>query len=193
MSANTLANPAATTRIPLIQEAEHPELAPLIADIKAQRGGRFLNLYRTLAHSPGVAAGWLHLFTELRQKAKLDDASRELAIMRVAVLNGADYEYQAHIPFSLQAGITQAQIDALPDWSTATCYGDKQRAVLAYTDSMTREIHVKEPTFAALRPHFDNREIVELTATIGGYNLVSRFLEAMAMPPEHDHDTRKFK
>jgi alkylhydroperoxidase family enzyme len=49
---------------------------------------------------------------------------------------------------------------------------------------MTREIHVPEPVFDALRAHFNNREIVELTATVGGYNLVSRFLEALAVDPE---------
>jgi hypothetical protein len=36
----------------------------------------------------------------------------------------------------------------------------------------------------ALRAHFNTREIVELTATIGGYNPVSRFLEALAVDPE---------
>jgi AhpD family alkylhydroperoxidase len=172
------------SRIPLIEEDQHPELAPLISQIKAERGGRFLNLYRTLAHSPGIAAGWLHLFTEIRQRAKLDGASRELAIMRVAVINGADYEYKAHVPFALKEGITQAQIDALSGWSVSDAFTPKLRAVLAYTDSMTREIHVPDAIFAAVREHFDERETVELTATIGGYNLVSRFLEAVQMPHE---------
>ena len=36
------------------------------------------------------------------------------------------------------------------------------------------------PHFAALREHFEPRAIVELTATIGAYNMVSRFLEAIA-------------
>ncbi|MBL8379967.1 MAG: carboxymuconolactone decarboxylase family protein [Burkholderiales bacterium] len=171
-------------RISLVNETDRPDLAPLIADIKAQRGGRFLNLYRTLAHSPGVAAGWLHLFTEIRKKAKLDDASRELAIMRVAVLNGAPYEYAAHVPFALKAGVTQAQLDALTSWSVSDLYPPKMRAVLAYTDAMTREIRVPDGVFAAARAHFDEQEMVELTATIGGYNLVSRFLEAMQVPHE---------
>ena len=172
------------SRISLIEESQHPELSPLITKIKAERGGRFLNLYRTLAHSPGVCEGWLHLFTELRQKAKLDNLSRELATLEVAVLNGADYEYKAHVPFALKAGMTQAQLDALPGWQVSDLYSAKMRAVLAYTDSMTRQIHVPQAIFAAVRAHFDEREMVELTATIGGYNLVSRFLEAMDMPPE---------
>jgi len=49
---------------------------------------------------------------------------------------------------------------------------------------MTREIHVADAIFDALRPHFDRRRLVELTATIAGYNLVSRFLEALAIDPE---------
>jgi len=52
---------------------------------------------------------------------------------------------------------------------------------------MTQDIHVPDAVFEALRGHFNQREIVELTATIGGYNLVSRFLEALAVDPESAH------
>jgi alkylhydroperoxidase family enzyme len=38
--------------------------------------------------------------------------------------------------------------------------------------------------FAAVRRSFDDREIVELTATVGAYNLVSRFLEALKIDHE---------
>ena len=179
-------------RISLINESEHPELAPLIQQIKDERGGRFLNLYRVLAHSPGVCAGWLHLFTELRNKAKLSGRIRELATMRIAILNGADYEYQAHVPFALKEGLSQAQIDGLHDWrSNQQLYEPRDLAVLAYTDSMTREIHVPDDVYAAVRPFFDDREMVDLTATIAGYNMVSRFLEALQMHPEPDHGPRK--
>ena len=34
--------------------------------------------------------------------------------MLIAVINGADYEYQGHIPFALKAGLTQEQLDDLP-------------------------------------------------------------------------------
>jgi alkylhydroperoxidase family enzyme len=57
-------------------------------------------------------------------------------------------------------------------------------AVLAYADAMTRQIRVPDDVFAAVRRHFPEREVVELTATIGGYNLVSRFLEAIQIDHE---------
>jgi alkylhydroperoxidase family enzyme len=44
---------------------------------------------------------------------------------------------------------------------------------------MTRTIEVPDPVYAAVRAAFNDRELVELTATIGAYNLVSRFLVAL--------------
>jgi alkylhydroperoxidase family enzyme len=50
---------------------------------------------------------------------------------------------------------------------------------------------VPDQVYAQVRPHFDDREMVELTATIGGYNLVSRVLEALAVPREAEHSAAK--
>ena len=46
---------------------------------------------------------------------------------------------------------------------------------------MTRDVRVPDEVFAAIRPAFDDRRLVELTATIAGYNMVSRFLEALKL------------
>lgn len=171
-------------RVAYGDENSSPAVRALADRIRAERDGRMLNLYGMLLNAPPVAEGWLALFTAIRQQCTLPGECRELAILRVALLNGASYEYQVHVPFALREGLTQAQIDALPQWQDSTVLTPVQRAVLAYTDAMTRDIHVPHAVFDALRGHFNAREIVELTATIGGYNLVSRFLEALAVDPE---------
>lgn len=171
-------------RLPYADENGSPEIAALAQKIRAERGGRMLNLYKMLLNSPPLAEGWLNLFTAIRQKCELGGVYRELAILRVAIINGAEYEYRAHVPFALKEGLTEAQIGALDEWQESRLYSDAQRAVLAYADAMTREIHVADSVFDALRSHFDRRQLVELTATIAGYNLVSRFLEALAIDPE---------
>ncbi len=174
-------------RVPYADENSDPEIRALAERIRAERGGRMLNLYRMLLNSPPVAAGWLSLLTAIRQMCELRSDYRELSILRVAVVNGAQYEYRAHVPFALKEGVTEAQVAALDDWRGSALFSDAQRAVLAYTDAMTREVHVPEVVFDALRPHFSPRQIVELTATIAAYNLVSRFLEALAVDPEAAH------
>lgn len=60
--------------------------------------------------------------------------------------------------------------------------------MLAYTDAMTRDVYVPDVVFSELRRHFDDRGIVELTATIGTYNLVSRFLVALGISAETADD-----
>ena len=165
-------------RVPYIEEQDHPELAPLIARIVAERG-KLLDLYKVLLHSPALMEGWLAFFTAIRQKTKLAGRIREFAIMRVAILNGAGYEYQAHLPFALKEGASAEQIAALKAWQLSPLFGAAERAALAYTDAMTEQVQVADELYAEVERHFDAQDLVELTATIAGYNLVSRFLEAM--------------
>ena len=47
------------SRVSHIDESEHPELAELIGRIRGARGGRLLNFYRALLHSPQLAATWM--------------------------------------------------------------------------------------------------------------------------------------
>jgi len=163
-------------------DTHNPAIAPLVERIERERS-KMSNLYRMLLHSPPVAEGWLGFLTAIRQKCNLSGHDRELVILYIAVLNGADYEFRAHVPFALKDGITQTQIDALRD-GRLQAFDARSRAVLAYCESMTRAIDVPDAVFEAVRAHFNERELVELTATIAAYNLVSRFLQAMRI----DHD-----
>jgi len=83
--------------------------------------------------------------------------------------------------------VTQAQLDDLTQWQASEKFDPTQRAVLAYADAMTKDIHVSPEVFAGIKALMSERLIVELTATIGAYNMVSRFLEALQI---HSHDAR---
>ena len=165
-------------------DIEHPDFSVMAERVRRERGGRVGNIFKMLMHSPPAMNGWMEFFTTIRQRCELDARSRELAILKVAVINGAAYEFDAHAPVAMQAGVTQAQIDALKKGETPAGLTERDRAVLDYTDAMTRTITVPDAVFAAVRRHFNERLMVELTLTIGGYNLVSRFLVAMQI----DHD-----
>jgi AhpD family alkylhydroperoxidase len=164
----------------------HPEVSPLVEQIVAERGS-VLHLYQMLLQSPPVARGWLNHLTGIRHNSSLPGDLREMVIMRIAIVNGAPYEADQHAPIALKEGMTQAQLDALADWKSSTLFSDKERAVLAYTDTMTRDIQVPDGVFDAVKVFFEPRQMVELTATIATYNMVSRFLEALQI---HTHDER---
>ena len=172
-------------RLPYADLAD-PQRKPLVERIVAERGS-VLHLYRMLLHSPPVAEGWLGYLTAIRQRCRLSPALRELVIMRIAVANGAPYEAQQHAPIALKEGITQAQLDELGAWENSACFTQQQRAVLALADGMTKDVHVPASAIEAVREFLDDREVVELVATIAAYNMVSRFLEALGI---HSEDGR---
>lgn len=162
-----------------------PELQPLVERIVAGRGS-VLHLYQMLLHSPPLAEGWLEFMTAVRRKLDLPGDLRELAIMRIAHVNGAPYEAEQHAPIALQEGLSPDQLAALPAWedAAATLYTPLQRDALRLCDAMTRHVHVAAPLVQAVRAALGDRQTVELVATIASYNMVSRFLEALEIRSE---------
>jgi alkylhydroperoxidase family enzyme len=172
-------------RVPLIEETQHPELAASIAKIKGARGGRLINIYRLMLHSPALANAWFDLNQAVRYGTEIDGQSRELAVIRVAILNGVEYVQRAHGPaYALQEGLTPEQVAALSDWRGSQLFNAQQRALLAYTDAMTENIEVTDDVFDNARQHFSERQIVELSLLIGAYNMLTRFLQALKVDPE---------
>jgi uncharacterized peroxidase-related enzyme len=168
-------------RIPY-PDTEAPEVKPLADRIVQERGG-LLRIFRMLMHSPELTEGWLAYFNVIRFKSTLPGYLRELAIMRVAAVNGASYEAFHHAPVARGEGVSQEQLDAIAnDWVGSDQFDARERAILAYTDSVSREVQVPEAVLNAAREAVaDNRQLVELTATIAAYNMVSRILEALGI------------
>lgn len=172
------------SRISLIEEKDHPELRELIARIRGDRGGRLLNIYEALLHSPAVAMAFLEQVTAVRWKTELDGQTREIVTIRIGILNRCDYVFKAHVPaYTAPEGLTREQCDALAAWRNSTLFDARQRAALAYTDAMTRDIQVPDAVYAELRSHFSERQIVELTVLIGTYNMHTRVLQALEIDP----------
>lgn len=168
-------------RIAPVTPGTRPELADMEGRIQAARG-RVSLLYQVLLNSPAVVEGWEAMLTAIRNKTAISARHRELVILRVAMLNRAAYEFDAHIPHALKAGVGEPAIDALrADGAgpvTGTGLEALDRQVLDLTDAMTRDIEVADPLYDGLHRHFGAQGMVELTATVAAYNMVSRFLVA---------------
>jgi alkylhydroperoxidase family enzyme len=160
-------------RIPLIEEAEHPELAEPIARIKAGRRGGLLNVYKLLLHSPALAQTWFDHNGAVRWKTELSGRLREIVIIRIAHLNGVDYVLAQHVP-----GL------AVADWRATSLFDARERAALGYAEAMTMSTSVPDDVFAEVRRHFDDREIVELSVLIGTYIMHNRVMKALAIDLE---------
>jgi AhpD family alkylhydroperoxidase len=164
-------------RIEPITPGTRPELAAQEAQIIAERG-RVSPLYQVLLHSPSMAQGWEAMLTAVRNRNTLDPALREMLILRVAVLNRAAFEFDAHVPHAQKAGFPQHKIDALREQDINAVFSDDERRLLQLCDAMTRQIDVPDALFAEVCSRFNDQQLVDLLVTIAAYNMVSRFLVA---------------
>jgi alkylhydroperoxidase family enzyme len=172
-------------RVPLIQEKDHPELAEEIAKYSAGRRGKLINIYRMLLNSPALAESWFNHSNAVRWKTKLDGRLREIVIIRIGHLTNSQYVLRQHVPaLALADGLTFEECDALADWRGSKFFDDRERAVLAYADIMTRDIAVPDAVFAEVRRHFDPRQIVELTVLVASYNMNARVMQALQLDLE---------
>ena len=166
-------------RLPYVEPEKRPDLNELAAKISDQRSGHVSHLYAMLLNSPPVCAGWLHFLTACRKDTIIPGSHRELVIVRIALVNDAPYEYKSHSKLALKEGMTQEQLDELPNWEKSKLFDTQMRAVLAYSDAMTRDIKVSDEVFAGVRAIYNDRQVMEMTALIAAYNTVSRFLVAL--------------
>ena len=172
-------------RVPLIQEHDHPEFSDLVEKFRADRRGRLINIYRMLLNSPPLAESWFNHSNAVRWKTTLDGRLREIVIIRMGHLTRCDYVLRQHVPsLALADGLTLAECGALADWPGSKFFDARERAVLTYADTMTRDIAVPDEVFAPVKRHFNDRQMVELTVLIGTYNMNARVLRALELDLE---------
>lgn len=168
----------ANTRVPLVQPGTRPELAEVEGRIMAERG-RVSLLYQVLLNSGPIASGWERMLTAVRNQTSVPGDLRELIILRVAVLNHADFEFDAHAPIAAREGVSLAKIEAVKEAIIGNSFDAREQQALALTDAMTRDITVPDALMAELQQNYNPQHLVELVATVAAYNMVSRFLVAL--------------
>jgi len=166
------------TRVGLVTPGTRSALEDVEARILAERG-RVSLLYQVLLNSAPIALGWERMLTAVRNQTGVPAALREIIILRVAVLNGAPFEFHAHAPIAQREGVSEQKIEAVAETAIAKIFDPEERLVLELTDSMTRDIVVPDELMFELKQRYDDERLVELVATVAAYNMVSRFLVAL--------------
>ncbi|MCS5780979.1 carboxymuconolactone decarboxylase family protein [Klebsiella pneumoniae subsp. pneumoniae] len=98
------------TRVTPWQDKD-PVPADLLRAMQARRpNGELIGIDRVLLKSVPLATGWNELLSRVRADFSLELIYLELIMLRVAVLNGAQFEWRVHYPAYLQAGGTEERL-----------------------------------------------------------------------------------
>jgi AhpD family alkylhydroperoxidase len=114
----------------------------------------------------------------------------ELVKMRASQINGCAYCLDKHSRDARRAGESEQRLYLLDAWDESPLYTPRERAALAWTEAVTRiaDTHAPDAAYDGLRPHFSEKEIVDLTMLIGMINLWNRIAIGFRYQPPVEAD-----
>ena len=146
-------------------------------------------LYRLLGNSPAMLDAWTGMAWPLRSEPATSRALRELQIMRVAVLTRASFEWHAHWPAAIKAGVDPGQLEALGDPAASDLFDERERATLRCTDEIITEGAASADAVEELRRLFGDAECIELILTAAFYSCVSGTLLSLGVEAPEDPES----
>lgn len=146
--------------------------------------GRKITITPVIAHSRPTMIGWGAFEWWHEHAHRVDERLKDLAATRVATMVGCEFCIDIASSLGRKAGVTEAQLRDFHNYRTSPEFSDEERVVMEYAEELTRQqVEVPEELYGRLREHFDESQIVELTAAIAIENFRARFNNALAIEP----------
>ena len=170
-----------------LDDDQREALAPMLGATKdvTRSGGHILNIFRTLVHAPKALTAFLAWGGYiLSRRNSLSERDRELVILRVGYNCKSGYEFTQHSRIGLDAGLTEAEIEAIKAGPDDPSWSDADRAMLRATDDLTRDFHVSNASWSALS-FLSDKQKMDLVMTVGQYTQVSMMLNSFGVQLDH--------
>ncbi len=147
-------------------------------------GRRILNIHRVVGQAPKMLRAQATYATAMREESSLPRDLQELLILRIAQVNGSEYEQSVHRSIAMAHGVSAEQIGTLTTWRDASFFDERERAALGFVEQAASTGEVDDAVFAATRAIFSAQEIVEIAALVAWYVGNSRLVRALRIAPE---------
>jgi alkylhydroperoxidase family enzyme len=160
---------------------------PVVFDrLERERKVPTANIFLALTQTPALLDGFLTYANALRS-SPLEQRLRELAILTVGHLTDSRYEVAHHQSHGLKAGLTQAQLDAVPGFETSPLYTPQEKAVMAYARESTLKVGVSDSTWRAVAAFLGEAELIALVLVVAWYNSGVRIMAGLDIELEEGY------
>lgn len=118
-------------------------------------------------------------------KSALEKSLKELVRLRASQINGCAYCVDMHTTDARKGGETERRLATVVVWRETPFFTDRERAALEWTEAVTlvSHGHVPDDVWQAVRPHFSDEELVDLTLLVTAINAWNRFAIAFRKLP----------
>jgi alkylhydroperoxidase family enzyme len=172
------------TRIDPVPARRSGPLVRLTYRLSRRELGRDVDPVGVYAHAPRLLVGYGVFEKATATQHTVEERLKVLAETKAAAVVNCEFCCDIASSIARASGITEAQLLALPDYRNSGEFSELERLVLDYATAMSRTpTSVTDELFAAMREHFDERQMVELTNVIALENMRARFNSAFDMTP----------
>ncbi|WP_193165324.1 carboxymuconolactone decarboxylase family protein [Microbulbifer hainanensis] len=135
--------------------------------------------------SPGAIKAMLALEEQIG-KSSLEKPLVELVRLRTSQINGCAFCVDMHSADAKKGGEDDRRLATVVAWRETPFFTERERAALEWTESLTliSETHVPDATWEAVKPHFSEAELSDLTLLINAINGWNRYAIAFRKGPE---------
>lgn len=146
--------------------------------------GRMVDPIAVYAHAPSLLMGYGAFEQATARQGRVEEHLKALAETKAAAVVNCEFCVDIASHLARETGITDEQLLALPRYRESELFDERERLVLDYATAISRTpAVVSDELFRALRGHFDERQLVELTNVIALENMRARFNSAFDMTP----------
>jgi AhpD family alkylhydroperoxidase len=146
--------------------------------------GRPVTTTPVIAHSPWNTIGWGMLELGHDRAGKVEERLKALAEVKAATVVGCEFCIDIGSALGRKAGVTEEQLRDFHRYRESDAFSPQEKLVMEYAEAMCQtQVEISEDLFARLREHFDDAQLVELTASIAIENFRARFNNALDVTP----------
>ncbi len=171
-----------------------------VYDHVLKQWGRISNFSKVLAHQPATLEGWALANDAIRLANVKTDPDyvkiQQLVIIKTSSLNQSAYCLSHNVPLGRKMGLSEEQIAAArgDDYMANPLFDERQKAAIRWAEVVTRmTARDDEAAFAAMKRHFSEQQIVELTVFCGMWNYSNRLCEALHVDLERPEQRITFQ
>src|SRR5688500_14681913 len=157
-------------RIPPTTPEEREERTEELLSAMRRPDGTDLNIFATLAHHPKLLNRWSAFGATLLFGGLLPGRDRELLILRTAWLCKAEYEWGQHVLIGRASGITDDEIERIPNAEVSDEWSPLDGALLRAADELHEQHRISDTTWNVLAESYDYQQLIEVCMVVGQYH-----------------------
>lgn len=147
---------------------------------------RGLNGIAVVLNNPALSKAFLTFNNHVSTASSLSKRIRELLILRIGWLRKSEYEYAQHIILGKRAGLTDDEVDRIPDGPDAPGWDPVDADLLRAVDELNANAFIEDATWNRLSAHFSTQQMLDLVYAVGCYELMAMVFNSFKVPFDKD-------